>query len=119
MNVWMRFILVAIATWRLTHLIAREDGPGRIMFALRRRFGQSFLGGLMDCFQCLSLWIAAPLALWLAEDLATWLFAWLASSGAACLLQRLGNEPVVVEPLTSGQSERENPWDAAVKTERR
>ena len=59
---WLRLVLAALATWRLTHLLADEDGPHDAVVTLRRRLGDFFVGSLMDCFQCLSLWIAAPLA---------------------------------------------------------
>jgi hypothetical protein len=31
-----------------------------------------------------------------------WLLVWLAISGAACLLERWGAEPVVIQPLQEG-----------------
>jgi hypothetical protein len=43
---------------------------------------------MLDCFYCLSLWIAVPFAWILA---ATWrerALVWLALSGGACLLER-------------------------------
>ena len=53
------WLLVGIlATWRVTHLLWAEDGPWRIVALLRRRAGTGFWGGLMDCFNCLSLWVA-------------------------------------------------------------
>jgi hypothetical protein len=54
----------------------------------------------MDCFNCLSLWIAAPAALFVSRKPLDWLFAWLALSGAACLLERLGQEPVIIQPAS-------------------
>jgi len=54
----------------------------------------------MDCFNCLSLWIAAPAALFVSRKPLEWLVTWLALSGAACLLERLGREPVVIEPVS-------------------
>jgi hypothetical protein len=83
-----RFVLVALAVWRVTHLLAEEDGPGDVVVRLRKRLGDSIAGRAMDCFFCLSLWIAAPFAVLLAGDVLTWGLAWLALSGAACLLQR-------------------------------
>jgi hypothetical protein len=96
----MRFILAVLATWRVTHLLASEDGPGDVIVRLRALLGQSFAGKLMDCFNCLSLWIAAPAALFVTRRLLDWLFVWLAVSGAACLLQRLGREPVVMQSVS-------------------
>lgn len=99
-NFWVRFVLAALATWRVTHLLASEDGPADAIVRFRARLGQGLAGGLIDCFNCLSLWIAAPAALFVSRKLLDWLFAWLALSGAACLLERLGHEPVVIQPLS-------------------
>lgn len=102
-NIGFRFVLAALATWRLTHLVAREDGPGHVFVKLRAWLGRSSLGTLMDCFECLSVWFAAPLALWLARGPLNWMITWLALSGGACLLERLGHDPVVIQPLTPEQ----------------
>ena len=90
MEAWSigRFLLVSLAVWRLTHLLAEEDGPADAVVRLRTRLGDGIAGQTMDCFYCLSLWIAAPFAVLLASDVVTWALAWLAVSGAACLLQR-------------------------------
>ncbi|MBV9290578.1 MAG: hypothetical protein JO288_22635, partial [Hyphomicrobiales bacterium] len=80
------FVLAVLATWRVTHLLANEDGPADVVFRLRRALGESPIGALMDCFNCLSLWIAAPAALFVSTEPLRWLVAWLALSGAACLL---------------------------------
>jgi len=98
---WIRFVVAALATWRVTHLLALEDGPWDIIVRLRLRLGRGFAGALMDCFNCLSLWIAALAALFVARRPLAWLFAWLALSGAACLLERLGREPVMISPQPS------------------
>jgi len=97
---WFRFVLAVLATWRVTHLLAKEDGPADLIVRLRSRLGDSFAGQMMDCFNCLSLWIAAPAAIFVARNPLDWLFAWLALSGAACLLQRFGQEPVAIEPIS-------------------
>ena len=57
---WFRLVLVVLATWRVTHLLAFEDGPGDVVATLRQRLGNGFFGKLMDCFYCMSLWVAAP-----------------------------------------------------------
>jgi hypothetical protein len=54
---------------------------------LRAALGDSFTGRLMDCFNCLSLWIAAPAALFVTCAPLLWLFVWLAISGAVCLFE--------------------------------
>ncbi len=100
MEFWIRFVLAVLATWRVTHLLADEDGPADLIVRLRSRLGGSLAGQMMDCFHCLSLWIAAPAAIFVARSPLEWLFAWLALSGAACLLQRLGGAPVAIEPIS-------------------
>lgn len=102
LSFWPKFVLVVLATWRVTHLLANEDGPADFLARLRARAGNGFLGKLMDCFQCLSLWIAAPMALFVSEKPLDLLLTWLALSGAACLLERIGHEPVVIQPLPQG-----------------
>jgi hypothetical protein len=89
---WFRLILSVLATWRVSHLIAFEDGPFDVIVRLRARAGGGVLGRLMDCPYCLSLWIAAPLALLLANpvpSVGAWCAAWLAISGGSSLLEKL------------------------------
>ena len=97
---WTRFVLAVLATWRVTHLLASEDGPADIILRFRSLLGRTILGALMDCFNCLSLWIAALAALFVSRRPLEWLFCWLALSGGACLLERLGREPVVIQPMS-------------------
>jgi hypothetical protein len=103
----IRFLLAVLATWRVTHLLAREDGPGDLVVRLRARLGDGFAGRLMDCFQCLSLWVAAPMALCVSWRPLELLLTWLALSGGACLLERIGQEPVAIQPISrSGEGDR-------------
>ena len=76
------FVLCALAVWRLGHLLAREDGPFNLVFTLRKAAGEGFFGSLLDCFYCLSLWLAVPFAFLLSHDWATRAVAWLALSGS-------------------------------------
>jgi hypothetical protein len=97
---WIRFVLAALAAWRVTHLLVREDGPGDVIARFRGRLGSGFWGKLMDCFYCLSFWVAAPMAFFVGRRALDLFFVWLALSGAACLLERLGREPVVIESMS-------------------
>jgi hypothetical protein len=94
-----RFALAALATWRVTHLLASEDGPADAIVRLRTQLGASPAGSLIDCFQCLSIWVAAPMTLAVNRESGNALQTWLALSGAACLLERLGREPLVLEAV--------------------
>jgi hypothetical protein len=112
-NEWMAFVLGALATWRVTHLIAYEDGPWDVIASLRKMAGSSILGKLMDCFYCLSLWVAAAIAVAIAASVKEGLLLWLGLSGAACLLDRAGRQPVVLERLSEGRGEE----DVLLRTE--
>ena len=105
MDPWMRLVLALLAVWRVTHLLAREDGPGQVLARLRARLGWGFWGPLRDCFLCLSVWVAAPFAQFVARGLVETAVAWLALSGGACLLERLGAPPVTFTPLLPDDKE--------------
>ena len=95
---WARFVLAVLATWRITHLLASEDGPADLVVRLRAHLRGGFFGKLMDCFHCLSFWVAAPMSWFVSRRPVDLLLTWLALSGAACLLERLGQESVVIQP---------------------
>jgi hypothetical protein len=87
----MRFyglVLGSLAVWRITHLLANEDGPWDLVLRLRKAVGSGFLGQMMDCFYCLSVWVALPFAFGIANDWREGLLLWPALSGAAILLER-------------------------------
>ena len=94
---WSRFAIASLVVWRLTHLVAFEDGPFDLIVWFRRRAGQGVFGKLMDCFYCLSLWIAAPvvpMVVWVGDtSLVRAFMVWIAVSGAACLLERTTAPP--------------------------
>jgi hypothetical protein len=85
------FILV-IVVWRLTHLISAEDGPFDLIIKLRKALGGSFLGKLMDCFYCLSIWIGLAAALFATDSAREVILLTLYYSGAAILLEKLTNK---------------------------
>lgn len=103
-----RFVLAVLATWRVTHLLAYEDGPADLIVRFRARLGRSIAGQLMDCFFCLSIWIAVPTALFVSLKPAEWLMSWLAVSGGACLLQEMIKDPVVIQPIAQEAEEEIN-----------
>jgi len=101
---WYGLVLSACASWRLAHLLAYEDGPWDLLVRLRAAAGHGVLGRLMDCFYCLSLWVAAPFGLLLGRTAQECALAWLALSGAACLLERMGRDPLMIQRLpTEGE----------------
>jgi hypothetical protein len=100
-----RFVLAALATWRVTHLLAEEDGPADVVVRLRRRAGSSWAGDLLDCFYCLSVWVAVPFAVGLAGRRRVDPVACLAVSGAACLLEQATRQARVPHDHTHSDQE--------------
>lgn len=88
----MRFYALALGilgVWRVTHLLAAEDGPWDAIARVRRRLGSGVWGRLFDCFYCLSLWVAVPFAWLLGEAAVERILLWLALSGGAILVERV------------------------------
>ena len=88
----MRFywlILAILGVWRITHLLHAEDGPWDLLAHFRRALGNGVLGQMLDCFYCLSVWIAVPFAWVIGHGWKERLLLWPALSGAAALLQRM------------------------------
>lgn len=106
-NIWFRLVVAVLATWRVTHLLASEDGPFEVIARIRSGLGNSVLGKLMDCFYCLSLWVAAPAALIVTRNLYEWPLIWLALSGASCLLERPARSELSIEPIERVQDNGE------------
>jgi hypothetical protein len=98
-------VLGALCVWRVTHLLNAEDGPWDLLVRLRRRVGEGFWGGLLDCFYCLSLWIAAPFAWLLGGGVRERLLLWPALSAAAILLERITNRKAGPAPVYYSEDE--------------
>lgn len=99
-----RFLLYALATWRIANMLVAEDGPSHVFYRLRYRLGvrcidskcyeryadppDRFLPSLFLCIWCMSVWIAG---MWLLAA-AVWrkgtdfLATLSALSAVACLL---------------------------------
>lgn len=90
----VRLGLAALTVWRVTSLIALEDGPFDVSARVRRRLGDGFFGKLSDCFACASVWVAAPVAALVRPRRVTdLLLTWLGLSAVAYLLQeRFGSK---------------------------
>jgi hypothetical protein len=90
-NFALRFGVAALATWRVTNLLVREDGPAEAVARLRERLGPSQLGAMMDCFKCCSIWVAIPFAFFAARKAQDRAVTALALSASACLLDKFAN----------------------------
>jgi hypothetical protein len=90
---FLRLVLLILVVWRITHLVQAEDGPWDIIYKLRKAAGSGFWGSLMDCFHCLSLWIALPFGLYFGQGWLDKILLWLALSGASILLETVTTKP--------------------------
>ena len=102
---WSRFVLTALATWRITHLFALEDGPADLAAKLRDAVAGSFAASALNCFACLSLWVALPLAFAVPGRGMEVALIWVALSGSAFALQRLIPEPLIIEKFSEANGE--------------
>jgi uncharacterized protein DUF1360 len=100
------FVLAALAVWRVTHLFAAEDGPLNSIAWLRKTAGAGFWGQLLDCFYCLSLWIAIPFALWLSSSWRQRVLFWLALSATAILINRVVDRIAPETPIYFEEPEK-------------
>lgn len=81
-------LILSLVCWRITHLLNKEDGPFDVIYLLRKKAGAGFFGSLLDCFYCVSIWIALPLGIWMGSGWIEKILFWWAISGAACLLEQ-------------------------------
>lgn len=88
-----RFVLGVLAVWRVTHLLHLEHGPWGVLTRARTAAGRFGLGEFVQCFFCLSLWVALPAAWWLSSTWPGRSVAWLALSAGAILIEVRGLQP--------------------------
>ncbi len=102
MKFYWLFISI-LAVWRLTHLLALEDGPWDIIVRLRHKAGTSIWGNLLDCFYCLSLWISIPFAYLIGASWLEIIILWPAVSAGAIIIDMVlsslkkNNNPIYFE----------------------
>jgi hypothetical protein len=83
---FLGLIIGILGVWRVTHLLHAEAGPWQLSSRLRRLLGTSVAGEAIGCFNCLSLWVAAPFALWVGASWADRALLWPALSAGAIVL---------------------------------
>lgn len=99
-------IVGVLAVWRITHLLALEDGPFDAVLRLRKALGDGTLGHLLDCFYCLSLWVGLAVSFGVqamtdSPTLIATLLLCPALSGGALLLQRAMAHAEAVPPANN------------------
>ena len=107
-----RLLLGILGVWRATHLLYAEDGPWDLVVRLRRVAGTGFWSELMDCFNCLSLWLAAPFTLLLGSGWKERLLLWPALSAGAILLEQSRPRAAATPPAVYYE---EHPQDVVLR----
>jgi hypothetical protein len=93
-------LLGVLAVWRVTHFLNAEEGPWNMVTRVRDLAGEGIIGSILDCFYCLSVWVAAPVALWLGNAWGERVLLWLSLSAGAILLERITGSGIGL-PLAS------------------
>jgi len=78
-----------LGVWRVTHLLHAEEGPWQLSRRLRRLMGTTVAGQAMGCFNCLSLWVAAPFAFFVGASWGDRALSWPALSAGAIVLDHV------------------------------
>src|SRR3954463_8836653 len=97
-HVAVRFTLSALAVYRVSYLVARDDGPWNLFRRLRSAAKGTGAGRLVTCVNCLSVWVSLPLAWFVGSSWVERILAWWALSGAAVLLDRATRDTFEIEP---------------------
>ncbi len=94
-------VVAAAATWRLSHMLLKENGPYTVFRRLREKFGVTYYPDSNDvasyeheitvCIWCLSMWVGAGVALLyrMFGSNASWVVAPYAFSAFAASWDRL------------------------------
>ena len=88
----VKYIILSVVVWRLTHLFSSEDGPFDLIFKFRKLLGNSIWGKLIDCFYCLSIWIGLCFAIIAGNSWFEIIILCLYYSGASILLEKITNK---------------------------
>ena len=86
LHVAFKFVLAALAVWRVSFLVAREDGPWDAFARFRRGVGRGVLEKLFGCVKCVSVWVAIPFTFFVGGGWVERIVVWLALSGVASLI---------------------------------
>src|SRR5215470_14510610 len=99
-------IIGILCVWRVTYLLNVENGPWDVLVRLRQVFQTGFSGRVLDCFSCLSVWVAAPFAAVLAVQWWESLLLWPALSAGAMLFERTTSFDDHTLPIVPAQHTR-------------
>lgn len=100
----MTYLILALATWRISSLLVGERGPGDIFEKMRRWLGvyydadnqghgSNMVAEAFTCVWCLSIWVGViiTVSFLLIPNITTWLAMPLALSAAAIVVDKVAN----------------------------
>lgn len=102
MSELVRLLIACLACYRLSELIAVDDGPGDILSTMRAKLGaydlgedgrpQTSLGRGIICPYCIGIWLAFFFAFAIMPNPVDWqlILYWLAIAGGQAFLQSVG-----------------------------
>jgi Protein of unknown function (DUF1360) len=85
---WIGLVIAILCVWRITSLICYEAGPFDILIKLRKLMYKLKLGGLVECFHCMGVWVALVITLLIFEPGIISIFQVIAISGGASITER-------------------------------
>jgi hypothetical protein len=115
-SVFFRFLIAALATWRLAFLLARERGPANVFARLRNAMRDSVIGDGITCVKCTGMWISIPFAFFVKGTWTELVVIWLALAGVTALIDEWTRPPFewhepsatdAEEPRVNGREARE------------
>ena len=83
----MIVFLTILAVYRLTYFVVRENGPYDFMFKARyyiTRRSPEWID--INCFDCMSIWVATPFAIFLAWEQWLWLPVFILALSATAMI---------------------------------
>src|SRR5262245_24883452 len=101
-DVFFRFFIASLATWRLALLLARERGPWDVFRRFRRCAGGGIFGELLKCVKCVGLWAAIPFAFFVRGEWTELIVIWLALAGVTALIDEWTRPPFEWQESTEG-----------------
>jgi len=84
----LTLILAALAVYRISRMVADEEGPFSVFTKLRALApAQTWVARGLECIMCVSFWVAIPVAL-VVDWSPTWWLTWLALSAVTVLIRK-------------------------------
>lgn len=99
MNFWFGLVLSILAVYRISYLIAKEDGPFDMFMVIREKADPlnpplDWIGRGLRCILCVSFWLSLIPAILLFQGMGFWDFmvGWFGIAGGVLVLYKVIDE---------------------------